>query len=109
MLLSVPYGRSEDHRWFGQFDASDVRALVGELEPTSTSITVYAYSANGWQLSSLEDASDSSYRDYSVQPEPGRGLRGSRTSRRLHRLPLLALTPLVNDAGQSVREYHGIR
>jgi hypothetical protein len=69
ILLSVPYGRREDHGWFRQFDRADVETLL-DAAGGRTSVTVFSYSADGWQLSDLEGAADASYRDFTADPTP---------------------------------------
>jgi hypothetical protein len=36
LLLSVPYGRREDHGWLRQFDREDVKALCDAVEGRAT-------------------------------------------------------------------------
>jgi hypothetical protein len=69
MLLSVPYGRQEDHGWFRQFDRADVETLL-EAAGGRASVTVYRYSADGWQVGDLESAAGVSYRDFTADPTP---------------------------------------
>jgi Methyltransferase domain len=66
LLLTLPYGRSEDHGWFRQLGRADVDGLLAELDETD--VVVYAYSAEGWQLSSLEDASEARYHEHGSDP-----------------------------------------
>jgi SAM-dependent methyltransferase len=68
LLLTLPYGQPEDHGWFRQFGRADVEELRTELGGPET--TVYAYSAHGWQLSSLEDASAARYHEHGSDPKP---------------------------------------
>jgi SAM-dependent methyltransferase len=68
LLLTLPYGQPEDHGWFRQFGRADVEELRTELGGPET--TVYAYSAHGWQLSSLEDASAVRYHEHGSDPKP---------------------------------------
>jgi SAM-dependent methyltransferase len=65
ILVTVPYGRREDHGWFRQFDAADVRGLLGAFEPAQTALVVYAYTAKGWQRSSPKRAQNAAYIDES--------------------------------------------
>lgn len=61
LLVTVPYGRREDHGSFRQLDRSEIERLVaaagGEAE-----IFVYRYTNTGWLASDLEDAADARYR-----------------------------------------------
>ncbi len=63
MLVTVPYGRAEDHGWLRQFDRAGVEAIVGALAPAESSVTVFAYSRAGWQLSDLDAAAGARFRD----------------------------------------------
>ncbi len=62
LLLSVPYGRREDHGWFRQLDRADVEQLVAAAGPSEAEIVVYRDSDSGWQLSDLDGAADARYR-----------------------------------------------
>lgn len=62
LLLSVPYGRREDHGWFRQLDRADVEQLVAAARPSEVEIAVYRAFDTGWQLSDLDAASDARYR-----------------------------------------------
>ena len=70
LLVTVPYGRREDRGWFRQFDAGGIAELVDDLGVAGASVTVYAYAASGWQLSSLEEAAEMSYYDGPDPPAP---------------------------------------
>jgi SAM-dependent methyltransferase len=61
VLLTVPYGRHEDHGWFRQFDAADVRELLDGLGAAEASVAVYRYIPHGWQRSSLTQARRARY------------------------------------------------
>jgi SAM-dependent methyltransferase len=74
LLLSVPYGRREDHGWFRQFGRRDVDGLLDAVAPAETRIDVFRYTANGWERSDLEHASGSEYRDHKQNPEPAEDL-----------------------------------
>jgi SAM-dependent methyltransferase len=86
ILVTVPYGRAEDHGWFRQLDRAGVNAVAARLsvaEPAS--IALYAQTTAGWQLSSADAAAGSRYRDgvpgaravaciRATVPDPGQGL-----------------------------------
>ena len=69
LLLTVPYGRREDHGWFRQFDREDVE-LLAEAAGGRVSMNVFRYTAGGWQTSTLEEAADAVYRDFAADPSP---------------------------------------
>jgi hypothetical protein len=69
LLLTVPYGRREDHGWFRQFDREDVEALCEAAGGRATT-TVFRYTASGWRRSDLEEAAEMTYRDFTADPSP---------------------------------------
>lgn len=70
LFVTLPYGRREDRGWLRQFDAAGIAGLIDDLGVAGASVTVYAYSASGWQLSSLEEAAELSYYDEPDPPAP---------------------------------------
>jgi glycosyltransferase involved in cell wall biosynthesis/SAM-dependent methyltransferase len=69
-LVTVPYGRREDHGWLRQFDRADVERLIAAVPAREVTCSVYRYSQEGWQLSDLEEAAGAQYRDYLRDPHP---------------------------------------
>jgi hypothetical protein len=69
MLLSVPYGKEEDHRWFRQFDRRAVDDLLRQIAPVDARTTVFRYTAGGWDRSDLDGAADAEYHDHRLNPE----------------------------------------
>jgi SAM-dependent methyltransferase len=67
VLLTVPYGRLEDHGWFRQYDEETLKQVVGGLDAT---ITVYSYGPGGWRLDSLAGARDATFKDFHADPTP---------------------------------------
>ena len=70
ILLSVPYGRREDHGWFRQFDANGLSRLIAAFEASSHTISLFAHAPSGWQRSSAAAAADLAYRDAKADPSP---------------------------------------
>jgi SAM-dependent methyltransferase len=68
LLVTVPYGRAEDHGWFRQFGREDVGFLTAVAGWRTRVATVYRYSRTGWQLSDLEEAADERYWDHHEDP-----------------------------------------
>ena len=68
LLVTVPYGRAEDHHWFRQFGRDDVERVLGHERWRASGATEYRYSRQGWQLSDLDEASDETYWDHHVDP-----------------------------------------
>jgi SAM-dependent methyltransferase len=61
LLVTVPYGRPEDHGWCRQFDEAGLRRIAEPFDETE--VRVYRHSRRGWNVSSPERASDATYRD----------------------------------------------
>ena len=74
ILLTVPYGRAEDHGWFRQYDEAALRALLGALEGVESTVTVYAYGRKGWRVDSLAGAGDAQFKDYYSDKAPAADL-----------------------------------
>jgi SAM-dependent methyltransferase len=60
VLVTVPYGVSEDGGWFEVLDADAIWELAGALGDNPT-IDVFRYRRGGWTRSSVEDAADARY------------------------------------------------
>ena len=63
MLVTVPYGREEQHGWLRQFDQAGLERLVTTAGPASSATTVYEHGPSGWQPSDLQRAAHASYGD----------------------------------------------
>jgi SAM-dependent methyltransferase len=63
MLLTVPYGLPQDYGWMRQFDRAGIDRIVRSAQAGSTQISVFAYSASGWQCSDIAAAAQARFRD----------------------------------------------
>jgi SAM-dependent methyltransferase len=70
LLISVPFGRREDHGWFRQFDADDLADLLSASRFAAAEIEIFKYSAAGWQRAGARDAASCRYRDYHHDTTP---------------------------------------
>lgn len=70
ILISVPYGRAEDHGWFRQLDRGDVERMVDAFEADEHELNVFMYTPGGWRRSDLDQASSAAYRDFHADPKP---------------------------------------
>jgi SAM-dependent methyltransferase len=70
VLVTLPYGRSEDHRWFRQFDQAALRSLLDPFDGVDVAVRVYAYRPNGWRLDSLAGAQHAEFKDYHLDTRP---------------------------------------
>lgn len=61
LLVTVPYGLSQDLGWMRQFDRADVEHLISRVAPSAHALAVFAYDRSGWQRSSLEEAAAARY------------------------------------------------
>ena len=62
LLLTVPFGRSEDHGWFRQLDAAALRDAVAAFAPSHQMATYYLHDA-GWREVTARDCAGASYGD----------------------------------------------
>lgn len=61
VLLTVPFGKYENHGWLQQFNYNMVCDITQVFEPRLSSIMVYRYFADGWQLSTPEECAECTY------------------------------------------------
>lgn len=69
LLLTVPYGRREDHGWLQQFDAAGVESIKAAFGGRVAGEQYYRYTAEGWQVARPEDCADLTYYNIHAQPE----------------------------------------
>lgn len=67
VLLTVPYGRAEDHGWLRQYDAA---ALAELLDGLRADTTYYGYRASGWQRVTAPSLAQAGYRNIHADPAP---------------------------------------
>jgi SAM-dependent methyltransferase len=72
VLLTVPYGRNEDHGWLRQFNRRGLRRLLDRSGLRVDELIVYRHSLAGWQVSGLWRASLARYRNFHARPQPQR-------------------------------------
>lgn len=63
LLLTVPYGRYENHGWLQQFDRHMVAATLHSFRGSASAVSYYRYDARGWQVSAAADCTDCGYFD----------------------------------------------
>jgi hypothetical protein len=61
VLVTLPYGQSEDHGWFRQFDREGIDRLLKAIGAPLVDVAVYAYGEHGWQVSDLDAAAGRRY------------------------------------------------
>lgn len=60
-LLTVPFGRRENHGWLQQFDAPALAAVIAAFPGELTGTTYYRYRKTGWQSASAAECADAEY------------------------------------------------
>ncbi len=70
VFVSVPYGIKEEAGWYRQLDQEDVESIVDVFSPTDTTVNVFKYGNDGWQISSLSDAERCQYHDVTRHQSP---------------------------------------
>lgn len=63
LLLTMPYGRYENHGWLQQFDAELVADVINIFQPQHHHALYYKYSINGWNTATPEECENCSYQD----------------------------------------------
>jgi SAM-dependent methyltransferase len=74
ILLSVPFGRAEDHGWFRQFDGAGLERLIEAFDGREHTISTFAYGRAGWRAVAPAEAVDLSYRTDAAEPPPASDL-----------------------------------
>jgi SAM-dependent methyltransferase len=68
LLLTIPFGRREDHGWLQQFDAEGIRRLIEAFDGEVRSETYFHYQADGWHHADAEACADASYFNIHATP-----------------------------------------
>jgi SAM-dependent methyltransferase len=63
ILLTVPYGLSQDYGWMRQFDRAGIERIVRSSQAHSAQVSVFAYDAAGWRTTDLDGAAQARFRD----------------------------------------------
>jgi len=63
LLLTVPFGRAEQHGWLQQFDAAGLDEIATTFGHLPTETTIYRYDEHGWHVSDAASCADRQYYD----------------------------------------------
>ncbi len=63
LLLTVPYGRYENHGWLQQFDRERLESILQVFGGATRAVAFYKYSADGWQLVDADACAECRYFD----------------------------------------------
>jgi hypothetical protein len=63
LLITVPYGRYENHGWLQQFDEKMIDKTVDGFAGSRSQVTYYRYYPDGWQIAEKVDCAHCSYYD----------------------------------------------
>lgn len=69
LLITVPFGKYENHGFFQQFDSARVEA-VRKIFGGQSRAAYYKYSSAGWQVAEAEDCKDAEYFDVRKHSNP---------------------------------------
>jgi SAM-dependent methyltransferase len=72
LLISVPFGVFEDHRWFRQFGESQLEQLLERVPGDDVDVEFFRYDADGWSRSDLSQAARARYRPPTAPPAEDR-------------------------------------
>jgi SAM-dependent methyltransferase len=70
LILTVPFGRAEDHGWLQQFDQPGIKRIIAAFDGEVACETYYSYAQDGWQIATAESAGDARYYDIHADPTP---------------------------------------
>jgi hypothetical protein len=70
VLVTVPFGRREDHGWLQQFDPEGLRELERSWDGRVTARDFFRYRADGWHRASEEECGGCRYYDVHATPDP---------------------------------------
>ena len=63
VLITVPYGRYENHGWLQQFDKHKIETVVQVFGGSYATVSYYIYSSDGWQIGTANACINCSYFD----------------------------------------------
>lgn len=69
LLLTVPFGKYEDHGWLQQFDKARVEQVKKAFGGRTATEAYYRYTADGWQVSTAEECATLEY--YNIHAADG--------------------------------------
>lgn len=61
LLLTVPFGRREDHGWLQQFDAAGIQRIEDGFGGAVAAAAWYRYHPDGWRTATPEECADLAY------------------------------------------------
>ena len=68
LLLTIPFGRREDHGWLQQFDPDGIGRLIAAFGGETRSETYYRYHPDGWQHVDAAACADARYFNIHAAP-----------------------------------------
>lgn len=63
LLLTVPFGRPEQHGWLQQFDAAGLDEIAATFGHAPSETAYYRYDEHGWQIADADACADRTYYD----------------------------------------------
>jgi SAM-dependent methyltransferase len=69
LLLTVPFGKAEDHGWLQQFDRAGVQRIIAAFAGEVAADAYYRHTPAGWQVAAPDDCAEDSYFDVHAAPE----------------------------------------
>ncbi len=60
-LITIPYGKYKNYRWFQVFDYKMVKKVIGVFGEDNTEVDIFKYSEEGWKLSNLYESKNAQY------------------------------------------------
>ncbi len=69
LLLTVPYGKYQNHGWLQQFDRPMIESLVNAFDGSGCTADYFRYQNNGWRISASEACDGDEYFDFHAATE----------------------------------------
>jgi glycosyltransferase involved in cell wall biosynthesis/SAM-dependent methyltransferase len=64
LYLTLPVGRPDRFSWVRALSLAEVDELVDAFAPAESTLRLYGYTADGWQVAERDDVADARYRDH---------------------------------------------
>jgi hypothetical protein len=62
-FITVPYGKARNRGWFQVFDASMVRTVLDDFQPTQQEIEYFGYYPDGWHAVTPAELTEATFFD----------------------------------------------
>jgi hypothetical protein len=61
LLLTLPYGKRENHGWLQQYDEAEIESVIRSFSGELLERSYYLYAGGGWQIATAQHCKDANY------------------------------------------------